>query len=255
MKTFIPVYLAAISYGQTGGESDPAELLEKARRAAINYNASLPDFICTQIVHRQEDARGDNRWRPIDTLTVKLSYSGRVEDYKLTAINGKPTTLDFLKAGGQTTTGEFGTMLLLVFHPDSMAEFRWKGWSNYRKRRVGTYLYRIDKEHSGYTVAYGEMTRGGQAIHPAYHGEIQFDPTSGMILHVTQESELPVSFPIRRSLSVVDYDYVSVGDRQFLLPVRADIVLSTGRYSSRNIVDFQDYRKFQAETTISFDKP
>ena len=106
--TFIPVFLAAIAYDQTSGESDTAELLEKARRAAINYNASLPDFICTQTVHRQEDARGDNRWQPIDTLTVKLSYSGRLEDYKLTAIKGKPTPMDFLKVGGQDSDGRAG---------------------------------------------------------------------------------------------------------------------------------------------------
>jgi hypothetical protein len=246
---------AAIAHAQRPGESESAELLEKARRAALHYNASLPDFICTQIVHRSEDPRGDNRWIAVDVLTVRLSYFGRIEDYKLTAINGKPSERDFLKVGGQTTTGEFGTMLLLIFHPDSKADFRWKGWSSYRKHRVATYTYRIDKEHSGYTVSYGAVTQGPNTIHPAYHGEFQFDPESGLILHVTQESEMPMGFPIRQSSVNVDYEYTDVGGRPYLLPLRADSTLSTGRYKSRNIVNFKDYRKFQTETTITFDKP
>ena len=38
-----------------------------------------------------QDPQGNGRWRPLDTLTVKLSYSDHKEDYKLMLINGKPT--------------------------------------------------------------------------------------------------------------------------------------------------------------------
>ena len=94
--------------------SRPA-LLEQAREAALRYSDSLPDFICTEVVRRTQDPQGNGRWRSLDTLTVKLSYFGHREDYKLMQINARPTMLDFLHVGGSLSTGEFGTRLYSVF--------------------------------------------------------------------------------------------------------------------------------------------
>ncbi len=250
--------LATAAFAQRPSEEESTRLLDRARIAALNYSASLPDFICTQLVHRNEgtaDFRGTERWRQIDVLTVRLSYFGRAEDYKLTEINGKPTDQDFMKVGGGANTkGEFGTLLLLIFHPDSKAEFKWKGWTRYKKYRAGTYSYRIDQEHSGYGVSYGAAGQNENMIHPAYHGDFQFDPENGLILHVSQEAEMPLGYPIKQSSVTVDYDFTDVGGRRYLLPSRAVILVSAGRYKGRNVVEFKDYRKFASESTISFDK-
>jgi hypothetical protein len=246
--------LAAIARAQRPSPEEQEALISKARSAALHYSASLPDFICTQIVHRSEDPRGDNRWLTIDVLTVRLTFFGRGEDYKLIEINGKPTTREFMQVGGSTSKGEFGTLLMLLFHPDSQTDFKWKGWGTYKKHRVATYTYRVDQTHSMYTVSYGVMP-ANNSIHPAYHGEIQFDPESGMILHVFQQAEMLLNFPIRQSTVSIDYDYTDVGGNRYLLPLRADVLLSAGPYKGRNVVDFKNYRKFQAETTIKFDKP
>src|SRR5438270_3862562 len=77
--------------GERKLDDEQAELIEAARHEALSYSASLPDFLCTEYIKRREDPRGDNRWRSIDTLTVRLSYFGHMEDYKLMAVNGKPT--------------------------------------------------------------------------------------------------------------------------------------------------------------------
>jgi hypothetical protein len=45
---------------------EQAELLKGARQHALHYSASLPDFLCDQIVRRSEDARGDGRRRQRD---------------------------------------------------------------------------------------------------------------------------------------------------------------------------------------------
>src|SRR5260370_18071921 len=141
-------------------DAEQAGLLEKAREAAMRYSASLPDFICTEVVRRAEDPYGNGRWRPLDSLTVKLSYSDRKEDYKLMLINGKPTLLDFMYAGGALSTAEFGTRLDSVFDPRSRGDFRWKGWSTLRKRRVARLTYRIEREHSNFLLQYGTVPTG-----------------------------------------------------------------------------------------------
>src|SRR5882724_3888970 len=98
--------LAGIAGAQRPTDEEAGALIEKARKAALSYTASLPDFICTQTVHRYQDPRGNNRWEPLDVLTVKLSFFNREEDYKLTAIDGKPAKVDFMNTGGPLTKGE-----------------------------------------------------------------------------------------------------------------------------------------------------
>src|ERR1035437_2760253 len=150
----VPAHLALLALLAAGVpavaqqlEPEQASLLDTAREAAIRYSASLPDFLCTEVVRRAQDPLGNGRWRSIDTLTVKLSYFGHKEDYKLMEIDGKPTLLEYLYVGGAVSTGEFGTRLFSVFDPRSHGEFLWKGWTKLRKRRVARFLYRVAREH------------------------------------------------------------------------------------------------------------
>jgi hypothetical protein len=270
MKTALILVLLAIvapASAQRRGEAATDELIEKARNAALHYTASLPDFICTQVVQRYEDPQGDNHWSRTDTLTVKLTYFEHLEDYKLVLRDGKPTVLDFMNVGGPTSKGEFGTLLLLIFHPKSEAEFRWKGWGTVHKRRAAVYAYKIDQEHSSYRVSFGVVLDGPDSILAPYHGEVYVDPESGQIVRATQVAEMPANFPITQSTTSIDYDYRDVSGRQYLLPVRAEVRIESMRtlpgigrglrrsvkFRGMNEVEFKDFRKFQTESSISFD--
>jgi hypothetical protein len=170
------------------------------------------------------------------------------------AIDGKPTVIDYMNVGGPTSKGEFGTLLLYLFHPKMEAEFRFKGWTTLHKRRAAVYTYKVDQAHSQYHVTYGTMAEGPNHIVAPYYGEVAVAPESGEILRVTQHAILPLGFPIRQSATTVEYSYAEVGGRKYLLPMHAEVTMSTGRYKSRNDVDFKEYRKFQTETTITFDR-
>src|SRR4051812_15222396 len=130
MKAATSIAIVAIACLRAAGQGkldeEQARIIEGARTAALNYSAELPDFLCTEEIRRQVDPRGDNRWRQVDRLTVRLSYFGHVEDYKLIAVDGKSTVLDYLNVGGALTTGEFGSRLVSIFVPKSKAVFEWK---------------------------------------------------------------------------------------------------------------------------------
>jgi hypothetical protein len=236
-------------------ELDPeqAALLEQTRQAALRYSNSLPDFLCTQIVQRAQDMRGDGRWRSIDKLTLKLSYFDHKEDYKLMQINGKDTLQDFLSVGGSLSTGEFGTRLFAVFDPRSHADFKWKGWSTLRKRKVARFSYHIEQKHTNFLIQYGPDSKGPNAIVVPYHGEVLVDEETHMVLRLTQQAEIPSTFPISANESWVDYDYADVGGKPFLLPVHAYSKTRSGRYVAENNIDFREYRKFQIESNITFE--
>ncbi len=68
--------------------------------------------------------------------------------------------------------------------------------------------------------------------------------------------QLPKEFPLDKVESATDYQFVRIGDREFLLPIHAE-VLSCQRGSSncsRNVIDFRNYHKYAGEATITFDK-
>ena len=234
-------------------EPEQVSLLEQAREAALQYSASLPDFLCTEVVRRM-DAQGRRRLRDLetltvkDTLTVKLSYFGHREDYKLIEIDGKPTSLEYEFVAGAVSTGEFGTRLSSVFGPGSHADFREKGWATLRGRRAARYSYRIARENSSYQLRYGP-----RVITVAYHGDVYVDEETHLVLRLTLRAEIPHGFPISGNESSVDYEFAEVGGKRYLLPSHASSWAEYGTYVAENSVEFREYRKFQAESSVTFD--
>jgi hypothetical protein len=237
---------------QTALAPEQAELLAAARAEALRYSQSLPDFICTQIVRRNQKPHAKANWAPLDTLTVKLSYFGHKEDYHLMAIDGRATRMEYANVIGAVSTGEFGTNLLSIFLPDSAAVFEWKGTARVRKHSVARFGYRVPKETSAFHLQYGGLSFGRRVLTVAYHGEIAVDWESHLVMRLSKEAEIPSGFPITANSSQIDYDYAPIGGKAFLLPVSAHVVTHSGTYTADNKVEFRDYGKFHAESTIHF---
>src|ERR1035438_10450081 len=74
---------AVAAWAQSPTPEETAAAMEKSRIVALAYTRSLPDFVCTQLVHRYIDLTRRSLWRPLDTLTIKLSYFEQRDDHKL----------------------------------------------------------------------------------------------------------------------------------------------------------------------------
>ena len=239
----------------------PDELLsviEEARRKALAYTAGLPDFICEETVHRYESATGKDNWALKDTLTLQLSYFGHLENYKLTAMNGHKTELTYEAAGGMMSKGEFGSMLLEVFLPDSQTAFRWSNWTTLRKRPAYAISFRIEARNSRYYLMVGEYGKGSVSTVAGEHGLAYIDRETKEVLRLDCEADsLPDSFPVAGASRVLDYGATEVGGLSFVLPLRADVrmIPRDNHPLSRNVVEFTGYRKFTGESAISFGDP
>ena len=76
------------------------------------------------------------------------------------------------------------------------------------------------------------------------------------MLRIEQSArDVPRSFPLDTIESAVDYDYVLIGGQKFLLPVHSENLMCDRGTSncSRNVIDFRNYRKFGADSEITFD--
>jgi hypothetical protein len=240
---------------------------------AMHYTRGLPDFICTQIVHRYQltpavppgttRRRGEPApplvagfWIQKDVLTVKLSYFANREKYELVLVNGKKTHDTYQSSGGAISEGDFGSTLLEIFDPSSGTKFQWDHWTHLRKRLTRVYAYRTSRDRSHYKIGVGQGDGDHRTIVAGRRGFIYADDATQMVMRIAGEaSEIPLGFPVTSQATILDYDYATISGQQFLLPLRADERMATLRLQFKNVVEFHDYRKFTGESTISFDSP
>ena len=237
-------------------------IIRRLRDYASNYTHSLPDFICTQVTRRylaaapggryDSMARQDSSWQLQDTLTMRLSYFEQKEDYKLILVNDAVTQQDYRKLGGATSTGEFGSMLKEIFARETAAHFEWDHWATLRGRRAMAFAYEVAQEHAHWALEYEQKLH----LFPAYSGLIYVDRDTRDVLRVTlMAQEIPPSFPIQQAETILDYDYQTLSDHRFLLPLKAENRMRSSDVLTRNDVEFRLYRKFSSESEIRYDTP
>ncbi len=227
-------------------------VLEEVREYAENYSKRLPDFICTQVTRRFADPTGLEFWRKMDTLTARLSYFDRKEDYKLIMVNDTPTTRAYDSVGGATSTGEFGSMLRELFDIDTHAEFEWERWATLRGKRAYVFSYRVAQPRSKWHIDYEHRLD----IVAGYRGLVYIDKETRQVLRITLiAQDIPPSFPVNEANTMLDYDYTSISEREYLLPLRSEMRMRSGKFLSRNETEFRMYRKFSAEASINYETP
>jgi hypothetical protein len=231
-------------------------VIEEAREYALNYSKTLPDFICLQVTRRYLDRHykpgTDGSWSVSDRLAEKLTYFDQHEKYE--AVSHNDTSLygknDADTFGGALSRGDFGTLLREIFDPKSSAEFHWERWTGLDTHWMHVYTYSIDAAHSNDTIDYN---RGAARATPAYHGEIFIEKGPDVVWRITVEPEPPASFPIQNIHQVLDYRYTELSGQKFLLPVNGTVIMRADGVGSKNEIDFRSYRKYSADTSISFD--
>lgn len=229
-------------------------VLEEARNYALTYSQQLPDFICLQVTRRYLDRHyrpgAEGSWSISDRLAEKLTYFDQHEKYEAISHNdnslyGKPAD----QLGGALSRGDFGTLLHSIFAPESDAEFHWERWGNLDGHLFYVYTYQIDQPHSRETLTFARE----QEVTPGYHGEVFVEKGTNVIWRVTVEPEPPPSFPMQNIREVLDYRYTDISGQPFLLPASGTIVMRAEGVGSKNEIEFRSYRKYSADTSISFD--
>ena len=233
---------------------EQAKIIDAAREYALNYTKQLPNFICVQVTRRDFDPTGSgNNWYHSDTITARLSYNG-FENYEVILHNNQPVTnANMRQFGGTISQGEFGSMMKEIFEPESQAQFSWDHWGKLRGRKMYVFGYDIQQEFSKYRV---EADDGKFSIVPAYRGLVYIDEDTKMVMKIVMTPyDMPSTFPIHDITNTLDYDFETIGDSQYMLPLKAVLTSKGGRQMSKNDIEFRLYRKFGTESTIKFETP
>lgn len=242
--------------GQTTADAppDPAaqdRLLDAMEQYGAQYVSRLPNFLCVQVTHQFAAGLRSDRWHKGDTLTSRLSFHDGEEKRAVELVNGKAA--DPTKRRWHTpliTEGEFGTLLSRLMDPASDASFTWNRWETVRGKRLAVFDYTVDREHSTLTMRLSDMAEG---VLP-YHGSVYVDPDTGAVWRVTDtaDSDIPPKLQMRAIGTVIDYAETAIGDNSYLLPSTATVLVVTDMGKVRNEMEFQGYRKFEADSVIKF---
>jgi hypothetical protein len=233
-------------------QAEQKRMLDEMTEHAINYTKSMPNFLCTQVTRRYVDATGHESWAQQDVIQEHLSYVDGHEDYKVVMVNDKPVVnVSHLKLGGATSSGEFGSMLAEIFEPETQTEFHWEKWAKLRGRVMYVFNFRVEQSRSKYSILHEESRR---EIVSGYHGLIYADQETGMIMRIMMQCDtIPADFPIQQVAEDLNYDFVDISGRPYVLPVRVELRSREGRFQSKNDIEFRMYRKFSTESQIVFD--
>jgi len=239
---------------------EQGKILDAARDYAMNYDRSLPNFICAEVVRRYVDpyhtgvrALSDPDWRLMDTITSKLTYFEHQEKYELQMVNNTSVlNKGYDSVGGAVSRGEFGSMMREIFDPSSEARWGWDHWTTLRGRSTYVFAFDIEQPHSQYSIDWEKSN----LIHPALRGKIYVDKETTMITRILETPyDIPATYPVQAVTTTLDFDFVKIGDSEYLVPLKSVTTAATVKYLSRNEKEFRLYQMFGAATSIRFDLP
>jgi hypothetical protein len=228
---------------------EQAEIIAEVREYALGYSKNLPNFLCAQQIRRKAAAPGETSFHDQDTLLVRLSYFEQKEDYHLITVNDRPANGSYQELGGSTSTGEFGSMLRQVFEPSVHARFTWSRWTTMNGKLTMVFHYEVEQRNSRWELDY---LRRDHMI-PGYSGDVFVDKDSKEIVRLVQRADnIPPTFPIQAAATILDYEHREISGRDFLLPIHAQMDMTSDGVRTRNEIDFRNYQKYSADAVITF---
>ena len=242
--------------------TEGSEVLEKSRVATLAATQAMPDFIVRQQIIRSYALGTTENWQVSDRLTIIVTYrEGQGEDYRVLAVNGLPPNKEvkagrsYEELGGTSSSGEYVTMLASLFRPESQTRFQMSDTDVLRGRRAIVYEFEVKQQNSHQSL----KTSGNREVIVGYRGRVWIDRENYRVLRIEDiATDVPADFPIRAKTSLTDYDWVTIAERQYLLPIAVDLRMTAltegqGRgqlIQARNEIRFRNYQKYGTEVKI-----
>jgi VWFA-related protein len=223
-----------------------------ARKRALDYSESLPNFMCVEATSRSVDQSGNGNWKHRDSIAELLTYHDKQESRSTLEVNGKRSSLKRAEMNSTwpMSVGEFGGLLNLVFAPSSRTQFEWKeaGTVGDGSGTLQVLSYRVARENATLDLSEGNNNRVGVG----FHGLVYIDASTSGVRRITVDADgLPRDFSMHAAAMTVDYDYVTIAGRDYLLPVHSTVSLQRHRRQIElNEIAFRNYRRFASRAKI-----
>ncbi|HET8782925.1 MAG TPA: hypothetical protein VFM63_10945 [Pyrinomonadaceae bacterium] len=240
-------------------EKESQELLERTRNVTLAAANAMPDFLVKQIIKRSYAFGNTGTWKTHDNITLAVGYRANAgEEYRLLTLNGMPVpeevrnSSDYTKyAPGATSSGvEYVSSVANLFRPESQTEFKVVDTDTIQNRRTIIYEYVIKRDNSSLQL----ISSGARAI-VGSRGRIWVDRELDRVLRFEQiATQIPGDFPMIGASTLIDYDWVMINERKYLLPSHSVVLITSSQAQAvvqdRNDIRFRSYQKYGAELKV-----
>lgn len=240
-------------------ETEARELLERTRNVTLAAANAMPDFLVKQIIKRSYAFGNTGTWKQHDNITLAVGYRANSgEEYRLLTLNGMPVpdevrnSSDYTKyAPGATSSGvEYVSSVANLFRPESQTEFKVVDTDTIQNRRTVVYEYVIKRDYSSL-----QLISSGARANVGSRGRIWIDRELDRVLRFEQiATQIPGDFPMIGASTVIDYDWVTINERKYLLPIHSVVLITSSQAQAvvqdRNDIRFRSYQKYGAELKV-----
>ena len=226
------------------------QIVRDAREAAREFTASLPNFLVQQNTARFFRPNLPPFWNQIDTVTAEVAYKDGKEDYRDFKIDGQPVYKP-IERTGSWSTGDFGLTLEDLMSTATNAQFKRRGDERIGSRLAWIFDYTVAQPNSHWEL----VSPDDRHYKPAYNGTVWIDKETRRVLRFEQHtSSLPRDFPLSKADSSMEYAYVRIDQKVYLMPHKGENMacFSGSGTCSKNAIEFTNYRKFEAESKIKY---
>jgi hypothetical protein len=227
-------------------------ILARVGLESLRYQRELPNLVCTQLTVRSVDQTGTGKhWKRRDRLEVEDAYVDPFLNHKLLMFNGKDPRKTYQQLTGllsETVLHSVGFLPRWIFGPQSKAKFEWRNWSDIDGRLVHVFSVRISAADSRLLV-----TTDRQSLVAGIDGLIYVDAATAVVRRLEFQMELPAQSVIQDGVIKIDFGGVTISERQFLLPLKAEVTARVDGSLERNQTEVVRYQRYAAKSTVHFD--
>jgi hypothetical protein len=165
-------------------------------------------------------------------------------------IDGKPI-YGPIERTGSWSTGDFGLTLEDLMSMATSASFKRRGEERMASRAAWIFDYSVALPNSHWEL----VSPDDRHFKPAYNGTVWIDKVTRRVLRFEQHTTaLPPGFPLSKADSSMEYAYVRIDQKTYLMPAKGENVacFSGSGTCSRNAIEFKNYRKFEAESKVKY---
>ena len=234
----------------TAGTAD--DVIADASAAAEAFTSEMPNFVVQQVTTRYFSTSIPARWVARDVVTADVRSVDGKEEYSNILVNGRPADRAIEKTGAWST-GEFVTTLQDLLSPYTGASFVRQGEDHLSGRAALVYNFSVAQSHSHWVI----VGPDGRQEAPAYTGRVWIDKEHHRVLRIEQRSAaISSALPYDKVESTLEYGYMTIDGKSYLLPMASEnLACFRGRADcTRNQIEFRNYRKFAADSTVTFGK-
>ena len=250
-------------------QTNPDDLYRQTRDRVIEQIDRLPRYTCVQTITRrtyrnpsvkksvdcERVLRTDQsqklalvQW---DRLRVDVAIADKQEVYSwVGASRFEESDLSKLVGGGQTTMGDFGSLVLSIFHDHPAMHF--EGERTINGRRLFEFSFETPENLSHYQVRISFMK-----LMTGYSGSVFLDASTGDLVRVTALSAvLPSQTGYCRVNKQLDYTRLRIGSADALIPSEAtSTAIDRDEVEMSSSSAYSSCREYIGESVLRFDDP